>query len=96
MAKKLYVGNLSYDTTDSDLQELFEEFGTVESAQVIIDRDSGRSKGFGFVEMTEESAAAAAIEQFNGTQLDGRSIKVAEAKPRRPREDRGYGGGSRW
>jgi RNA recognition motif-containing protein len=78
---------------------MFAQAGTVVESTVITDRDTGRSKGFGFVEMTEESAAAAAIQQFNDTQLDGRTIKVAEAKPRRPREDRGYGGGyggSRW
>jgi len=99
MGKKLYVGNLSYDTTASQLETLFSQAGTVVESTVISDRDTGRSKGFGFVEMTEESAAAAAIQQFDNTQLDGRSIKVAEAKPRRPREDRGYGGyggGSRW
>ena len=98
MGKKLYVGNLSYDTTAAQLETLFSQAGTVVESTVITDRDTGRSKGFGFVEMTEESAAAAGIQQFNDTQLDGRSIKVAEAKPRRPREDRGYRGygGSRW
>jgi len=100
MGKKLYVGNLSYDTTAAQLETLFSQAGTVVESTVITDRDTGRSKGFGFVEMTEDSAAAAAIEQLNDTELDGRSIKVAEAKPRRPREDRGYGGGgggsSRW
>jgi len=95
MGKKLYVGNLSYDTKAGQLETLFAQAGTVVESTVITDRDTGRSKGFGFVEMTEESAAAAAIQQFNDTQLDGRTIKVAEAKPRRPREDRGYGG-SRW
>jgi len=95
MGKKLYVGNLSYDTTASQLETLFSQAGTVVESTVITDRDTGRSKGFGFVEMTEESAAAAAIQQFNDTELDGRTIKVAEARPRRPREDRGYGG-SRW
>jgi len=100
MGKKLYVGNLSYDTTAAQLETLFSQQGTVVESTVINDRDTGRSKGFGFVEMAEESAAAAAIAQINGTELDGRSIKVAEAKPRRPRENRGYGGGygggSRW
>jgi len=100
MGKKLYVGNLSYDTTAAQLETLFSQQGTVVESTVITDRDTGRSKGFGFVEMTEESAVATAIQQLNDTQLDGRSIKVAEAKPRRPREDRGYGGGygggSRW
>ena len=87
MAKKLYVGNLSYGTTDSDLQGMFEEFGTVESAQVIIDRDSGRSKGFGFVEMRNDQEAQAAINALNGKDVDGRSLTVNEA---RPREDRGW------
>ena len=104
MAKKLYVGNLSYGTTDSDLQGMFEEFGTVQSAQVIIDRDSGRSKGFGFVEMRSDQEAQAAINALNGKDVDGRSLTVNEAKPR---EDRGggrsggggrggYGGGRRY
>ena len=98
MGKKLYVGNLSYETTAAQLETLFAQAGTVVESTVITDRDTGRSKGFGFVEMTEESAAAAGIQQFSDTQLDGRTIKVAEAKPRRPREDRGYRayGGSRW
>ena len=95
MAKKLYVGNLSYDTSDSDLQRLFEEFGTVESAQVISDRETGRSKGFGFVEMGNDQEAQAAIAGMNGKEIDGRSLTVNEA---RPREERGggrggYGGG---
>jgi len=89
--KKLYVGNLSYDTRESQLEELFSQVGSVVSAAVIEDRDSGRSKGFGFVEMADEAAAAAAIEQLNGKELDGRTIKVAEAKPRRERDDRGGG-----
>ena len=90
MAKKLYVGNLSYDTTDSDLRELFEEHGTVDSAQVIMDRDSGRSKGFGFVEMSSDQEAQAAIDALNGQEVGGRALTVNEAKPR---EDRGGGGG---
>ncbi len=95
MAKKLYVGNLSYGTTDSDLQQMFEEFGTVQSAQVIMDRDSGRSKGFAFVEMGSDQEAQAAINALNGKDVDGRALTVNEAKPR---EDRGgsrggYGGG---
>ena len=90
MAKKLYVGNLSYDTTDSTLRELFEEHGTVESAQVIMDRDSGRSKGFGFVEMTNDQEAQAAIDALDGQEVDGRTLTVNEA---RPREDRGGGRG---
>lgn len=86
MAMKLYVGNLSYDTTDGDLQDIFAEFGTVESAVVINDRDTGRSKGFGFVEMSSKSEAEAAIDALDGNDIDGRSIKVNEA---RPRENRG-------
>ena len=99
MAKKLYVGNLSYGTTDSDLRSLFEEFGSVESAQVIIDRDSGRSKGFGFVEMDNDQEAQAAINALNGKDVDGRAITVNEARPREDRGGRsgggrgGYGGG---
>ena len=89
MAKKLYVGNLSYDTSDSDLQRLFEEFGTVESAQVISDRDTGRSKGFGFVEMGSDQEAQAAISALNGKEVGGRALTVNEAKPR---EERGGGG----
>ncbi len=90
MAKKLYVGNLSYDTSDSDLRTLFEQHGSVESAQVIMDRDSGRSKGFGFVEMSNSQQADAAISALNGKEVDGRALTVNEA---RPREDRGGGGG---
>lgn len=90
MAKKLYVGNLSYDTTDSDLRELFEEHGTVESAQVIVDRDSGRSKGFGFVEMSSDQEAQKAIDALNEQEVNGRALTVNEAKPR---EDRGGGRG---
>ena len=91
MAKKLYVGNLSYDTTDSVLQQMFEEFGTVLSAQIIMDRDSGRSKGFGFVEMDSNQAADAAIAGLHEKQVGGRPLTVNEA---RPREERGGGGGS--
>ncbi len=90
MAKKLYVGNLSYNTSDSDLQRLFEEYGTVESAQVISDRETGRSKGFGFVEMSSDQEAQAAISALNGKEVDERALTVNEAKPR---EDRGGGGG---
>ncbi len=92
MAKKLYVGNLSFHTTSQDLQELFAQAGTVESASVIEDRDTGQSKGFAFVEMSTEEEAAAAIEQFNGKEVAGRALKVNEA---RPRENRGGGGGGR-
>ena len=90
MGKKLYVGNLSYDMTDSELQSLFEEYGTVESAQVIFDRDTGRSKGFGFVEMSDSGDADEAIRALNGTDAMGRPLNVNEA---RPRENRGGGGG---
>jgi RNA recognition motif-containing protein len=90
MGRKLYVGNLAYGITDSDLQQLFEPHGTVQSAQVIMDRDTGRSKGFGFVEMGTDAEAQAAIDALSGTQVEGRNLTVNEA---RPREDRGGGGG---
>ena len=90
MAKKLYVGNLSFHTTSADLQELFGQVGTVESAQIIEDRDTGQSKGFAFVEMSTDSEAASAIDQFNGKEVGGRMLKVNEA---RPRENRSGGGG---
>jgi RNA recognition motif-containing protein len=92
MSKKLYVGNLSFQTTGQDLQELFGQAGTVESAQIIEDRDTGQSKGFAFVEMSSEAEAASAIDQFNGKEVGGRMLKVNEA---RPRENRGGGGGGR-
>ncbi|MDJ0928537.1 MAG: RNA-binding protein [Gammaproteobacteria bacterium] len=95
MGKKLYVGNLPYSTTEDSLRETFGQSGTVESATIIIDRDTGRSKGFGFVEMSNDSEAQAAIEALNGTNMDGRQIKVNEAKPRAPRDNRGGGGGGR-
>jgi cold-inducible RNA-binding protein len=96
MAKKLYVGGLSYSTSDSALKELFAEAGTVESATIIMDRMSGRSKGFGFVEMGSDEEAAKAIELFNGKEFDGRTITVNEARPQeeRPRQG-GFGGGRR-
>ena len=86
MAKKLYVGNLAYGVTDSDLHNLFEPHGTVQSAQVIMDRETNRSKGFGFVEMETGEQAQAAIDALNGQESDGRRLTVNEA---RPREDRG-------
>jgi RNA recognition motif-containing protein len=97
MGKKLYVGNLTYGVTDSALEQMFAPHGTVQSAQVIMDRDTGRSKGFGFVEMGSDQEAQAAIAALNGQQVEGRSLTVNEAKPR---EDRGgsrggAGGGSR-
>ncbi len=95
MGKKLYVGNLSYNTTEASLTELFGTVGQVAATNVITDRMSGRSRGFGFVEMADEAAAQAAISQLNGRELDGRSLKVAEAKPQRSRDDRGGGGGRR-
>jgi RNA recognition motif-containing protein len=97
MGKKLYVGNLSYDMTDGTLEALFAPHGTVQSAQVIMDRDSGRSKGFGFVEMDSDQEAQAAIQALNGQQQDGRALKVNEAKPRESRGGGGggYGGGRR-
>ena len=90
MGKKLYVGNLPYTATDSDLQRMFEEHGAVQSAQVVMDRDTGRSKGFGFVEMETGEAAQAAISALNGQDFAGRSLTVNEA---RPREERSGGGG---
>ncbi len=98
MATKLYVGNLSFRTTSEDLREAFASVGTVESATVIEDRDTGRSRGFGFVEMATPEEAAAAIEQFNGKDLGGRNLTVNEAKPRTERAGGGggrggYGGG---
>jgi RNA recognition motif-containing protein len=89
MGKKLFVGNLSFDTTDAVLEQLFGEFGTVQSAQVILDRDTGRSKGFGFVEMGSDQEAQAAIKALSGKEVGGRNLTVNEAKPR---EDRGGGG----
>ncbi|HEY8279278.1 MAG TPA: RNA-binding protein [Bdellovibrionota bacterium] len=95
MGKKLYVGNLSYSMSDDGLMDVFSKVGTVESARVITDRDSGRSKGFGFVEMSSESEATKAIEQMNGQMIEGRAINVSEARPQAPREGggRGFGGG---
>ena len=96
MAKKLYVGGLSYNTTESTLKDTFSEAGTVESANVITDKMSGRSKGFGFVEMSSDEEAQKAVEMFNGKELDGRTITVNEARPMEPRQggfNRGGGGG---
>jgi cold-inducible RNA-binding protein len=87
---KIYVGNLSYDTRDADLEQLFAQFGNVNSAQVIVDRDSNRSKGFGFVEMESKSEGQQAIAELNGVDLQGRTIKVNEAKPRESRPPRRY------
>jgi cold-inducible RNA-binding protein len=99
MSMKLYVGNLSFDATEQDLRDAFGEVGTVESVNIIEDRDTGRSRGFGFVEMSSKSEGQEAISQLDGKEMDGRNLKVNEAKPR---EDRGGGGGgghrggSRW
>jgi RNA recognition motif-containing protein len=90
---KLYVGNLSYSVTSSSLEELFSEFGSVRSAQVIQDRDTGRSKGFGFVEMADDNAARSAISALHEKEHDGRPLTVNEAKPREDRGGGGYGGG---
>jgi RNA recognition motif-containing protein len=92
MGKKLYVGNLTYDVTDSALEQLFAPHGTVQSAQVIMDRDTGRSKGFGFVEMGSDQEAQAASQALNGQQVGGRSLTVNEAKPRPEGGGRGRGG----
>jgi cold-inducible RNA-binding protein len=93
MAKKLYVGNLPYSFADQDLQGLFSQVGNVTSAQVIMDRASGRSKGFGFVEMSSDSEAAEAISRYHGKEHGGRPLTVNEARPMEPRENRGGGGG---
>ncbi len=90
MSTKLYVGNLSFNTSNEDLQELFGQAGTVETVNIVEDRDTGRSRGFGFVEMSSKEEGQAAIEQLNGKEIDGRSLTVNEA---RPREERGGGGG---
>jgi RNA recognition motif-containing protein len=95
MSTKLYVGNLAFGTTSQDLQELFAQAGTVESANIVEDRETGRSRGFAFVEMSTKEEAAAAIDQFNGKEVAGRALKVNEAKPRENRGGggRGFGGG---
>ncbi|PLX30083.1 MAG: RNA-binding protein [Ignavibacteria bacterium] len=88
----IYVGNISYNITDTQLRETFEEFGAVDSVNIITDRDTGRPKGFAFVEMKDDGEARAAIDKLNGMNLDGRNLNVNEAKPRTPRPS----GGSRW
>ena len=90
MSTKLYVGNLAFETTSADLQAMFAQAGTVQSASVVEDRDTGRSRGFAFVEMSTNDEAASAIEQFNGKEIAGRTLKVNEAKPRENRN--GFGG----
>ncbi len=94
MSKKLYVGGLPYAVTDQRLEEVFSEHGTVESARVVTDRDTGRSRGFGFVEMESQGEAESAISALNGTDLDGRTLTVNEARPRENRSG-GFGGGGR-
>ncbi|NLD44082.1 MAG: RNA-binding protein [Chloroflexi bacterium] len=95
MAKNLYVGNLSYSTTEDGLREAFAAYGEVSRVNIITDRETGRPRGFGFVEMATDDAAQAAVEGMNGQSLDGRQIRVAEANPR-PSFDGGGRGGSRW
>jgi len=94
-SKKLYVGNISYDLGNEELKETFQSFGDVESAQVIMDRDSGRSKGFGFVEMANEEQAQSAIDALDGKEISGRTLTVNEARPQTDRAGRGGGGGGR-
>src|SRR4030042_5710461 len=94
MGKKLYVGNLGYDVNDADLSQMFSQHGQVESANVIMDKMTGRSKGFGFVEMSSEQEAQAAIAALNGKEYDGRTLTVNEAKPREERPGGGRRGGS--
>ena len=106
MSMKLYVGNLAFQTSSEDLQQLFAQAGTVESASVIEDRETGRSRGFGFIEMASKEEGQAAIQQFNGREVGGRALNVNEAKPREDRGGRngggngggrgGYGGSSRY
>ena len=105
MSTKLYVGNLAFQTTSQELQQLFGQAGTVQSASIVEDRDTGRSRGFAFVEMSSQEEATSAIEQFNGKEVGGRTLTVNEAKPRENRsggggggrgfsKDRGFGGGN--
>src|ERR1700756_4088578 len=95
MPKKIYVGNISFKTTDSDLRAMFGEVGQVEAVQIITDRETGRSKGFGFIQMSDDAAADKAIERFNGKEVNGRALTVNEARPmeRRDSGSRGGGGG---
>lgn len=97
MGKKLYVGNLPFSVTEQTLQSTFSQHGTVESIHLITDRDTGQSKGFGFIEMRTDAEANAVMSELNGKELEGRAIKVNEAKPQARRSDRGRsGGGNRW
>jgi len=95
MGRKLYVGNLPYSASQDSLQAEFSKCGTVDSVNVIMDRDTGQSKGFAFVEMSSDSEAQRAIQQLNGTSVDGRNITVSEARPKAPRSGGGGGGGGR-
>ena len=95
MSMKLFVGNLAFQTSSEDLQQLFAQAGTVQSASVIEDRDTGRSRGFGFVEMASKEEGESAISQFNGKEFNGRNLTVNEARPREDRGNRGGGGGGR-
>jgi cold-inducible RNA-binding protein len=95
MSKKIYVGNLSFQTTETDLSDIFAEIGQVESVQIITDRDTGRSKGFGFVQMADDAAAAKAIAELNGKEVGGRTLTVNEARPKTDDGGRGGGGGRR-
>ncbi len=102
MGRKLFVGNLPFSATEQTLQDTFSQWGTVDSVNVITDRDTGRSRGFGFVEMSSDGEAQKAIQELNGSSLGGREITVNEAKPKAPRDNRrgggrgGHGGGNRW
>jgi cold-inducible RNA-binding protein len=93
--KNIFVGNLSYDATEHSLRSLFEEYGTVERASVVTDRDTGRAKGFGFVEMSVNAEGDRAIAELNGREMDGRALNVNEARPREDRGGYGHGGGQR-
>ena len=99
MSKKLYVGNLPFSSTEDSLREAFARFGTVESVNIITDRDTGQSKGFGFIELSSKQEAAEAIGKMNSAEMDGRTLKVSEALPQAPRDGggarRGFGGGGR-
>jgi len=95
MATKLFVGSLAWATTDDSLRDFFAQVGTVESASVVMDRETNRSRGFGFVEMSSEDEAKAAVDKLNNTDLDGRAVSVSEAKPREDRPRGGGGGGDR-
>ena len=90
MSKKLYVGNISYSTTEDQLEDLFSQYGTVLNVNIVTDRYTNRSKGFGFVEMEEDDAAQAAISAINGNEMDGRELRVDEARERRPRQNNRY------